>query len=59
MNLGLQALLAFTPIALSGILSGQEDELLHRYAPWFDAPVATRLDDWIRIDGVREGDVQR
>jgi len=40
-------------IAMSGILAGQEDELLARYAPWFGALTATRLDDWIRIDGVR------
>ena len=40
-------------IALSGILAGQEDALLVRFAPWFDQLQATRLDDWIRIDGVR------
>ncbi len=40
-------------IALSGILAGQEDELLLRYAPWFDALTATRQDDWMRIDGIR------
>jgi len=40
-------------IALSGILDGQEHELLLRYAPWFDALVATRDGDWMRIDGVR------
>lgn len=43
-------------IALSGILDGQQDALLDRYAPWF-----TRLDvaidgDWVRIDGVRRDD---
>ncbi len=42
-----------TRIALSGILAGQEDELLQRYAAWFDELKATRQDDWIRIDGVR------
>jgi len=41
-------------IALSGILAGQEDELLARYAEWFDSLVATRREDWIRIDGVRK-----
>jgi ribosomal protein L11 methyltransferase len=40
-------------IALSGILQGQEDELLARYAPWFDALSATRDGDWMRIDGIR------
>jgi ribosomal protein L11 methyltransferase len=40
-------------IAMSGILAGQEDELLLRFAPWFDALTATRQDDWVRIDGVR------
>lgn len=40
-------------IALSGILHGQEDELLQRYAAWFDDLVATRQDDWMRIDGIR------
>ena len=40
-------------IALSGILAGQEDALLVRYAPWFDALQVARQDDWIRIDGVR------
>ncbi len=40
-------------IALSGILQGQEDELLVRYAPWFDALSATRDGDWVRIDGIR------
>jgi ribosomal protein L11 methyltransferase len=40
-------------IALSGILAGQEDELLARYREWFDElRVATR-EDWVRIEGVR------
>src|SRR4249919_2275327 len=38
-------------IALSGILHGQEDALLTRYAAWFDQLQATRLDDWMRITG--------
>lgn len=42
------------PIALSGILRGQEDELLARYAEWFeDLEVATR-EDWVRIGGRRK-----
>ena len=40
-------------IALSGILKEQEDELLARYAPWFDALSATGDGDWMRIDGIR------
>lgn len=40
-------------IALSGILHGQEAELLERYAAWFDDLTATRQDDWMRIDGRR------
>lgn len=40
-------------IALSGILAGQEDALLDRYAPWFDALAVAQEGDWIRIDGVR------
>jgi ribosomal protein L11 methyltransferase len=40
-------------IALSGILAGQEPDLLTRYAPWFEHLRVERLDDWVRIDGVR------
>jgi ribosomal protein L11 methyltransferase len=40
-------------IALSGILHGQEDVLLHRYAEWFDDLQATQLDGWMRITGTR------
>jgi ribosomal protein L11 methyltransferase len=40
-------------IALSGILRGQEDELLLRYSFWFDELAVERLDDWIRITGRR------
>ena len=38
---------------MSGILSGQELDLLDRYAPWFDQLVVAREVDWVRIDGVR------
>ncbi len=42
-------------LALSGILQGQQDELLACYAPWFDdLDVATR-EDWVRITGRRRG----
>ncbi len=40
-------------IALSGILHGQEPELLCQYAQWFDELLATRDGDWMRIDGRR------
>lgn len=40
-------------IALSGILAGQEDEVLARYAQAFDELRADRLEDWIRVTGVR------
>ncbi len=40
-------------IAMSGILAGQEDDLLLRFAPWFERLQVTRDDDWIRINGVR------
>ena len=41
-------------IAMSGILAGQEDELLQRYAEWFDDLRATRQEDWVRIEGRRK-----
>ena len=40
-------------IALSGILAGQEQDLLTRYAEWFDDLRVARREDWIRIDGRR------
>lgn len=40
-------------IALSGILAGQEDEVIARYAPAFDELRVERLEDWVRIDGRR------
>src|SRR5690606_17036151 len=40
-------------IALSGILQGQEGELLERYAAWFDDLRVTVDGDWVRIDGLR------
>ena len=41
-------------IALSGILKGQEDELLLRYTSWFDALTAEECDGWMRISGTRQ-----
>jgi ribosomal protein L11 methyltransferase len=43
------------PFAISGILDGQQDELLARYAEWFDALHVDRLDGWVRISGRRRG----
>jgi len=40
-------------IAMSGILAGQEGELLQRFAPWFDVLAVQHEGDWVRIDGVR------
>ena len=40
-------------IALSGILRGQEPELLQRYTEWFDDLSVSTQEDWVRIDGVR------
>jgi ribosomal protein L11 methyltransferase len=41
-------------LALSGILRGQEEDLLVCYTPWFDdLQVATR-EDWVRIAGTRK-----
>ena len=40
-------------LALSGILEGQQDELLARYGEWFDALRVSQRGDWLRIDGVK------
>ena len=40
-------------LALSGILAGQQDELLVRYGQWFDALAVTERDGWVRIAGRR------
>jgi len=41
-------------IALSGILAGQEDDVLARYAQDFEQLQVARLEDWIRITGIRQ-----
>ncbi len=41
------------PFAISGILQGQQDELLQRYAEWFDQLLVTTREDWVRISGYR------
>ena len=40
-------------IAMSGILAGQEDEVIARYADTFEDLRADRLEDWMRVTGVR------
>ena len=42
-------------LAMSGILAGQEDELLLRYAPWFEDLQVAHQEDWVRISGRRRG----
>ncbi|MBB6186633.1 50S ribosomal protein L11 methyltransferase [Rhodanobacter sp. MP7CTX1] len=41
------------PFAISGILIGQQDELLQRYAEWFDELRVDSREDWVRISGRR------
>jgi len=43
------------PFAISGILVGQQDELLQRYAEWFDDLRVDTREDWVRISGLRRG----
>jgi ribosomal protein L11 methyltransferase len=43
------------PFAISGILDGQQDELLERYDPWFEDLAAASREDWVRIAGRRRG----
>jgi ribosomal protein L11 methyltransferase len=42
------------PFAISGILQGQQDELLQRYAEWFDELRVDTREDWVRISGKRK-----
>ena len=42
-------------LAMSGILKGQEDELLIRFAPWFEQLEVAQQEDWVRISGRRRG----
>ena len=44
---------AGAPFAISGILQGQQDELLQRYGEWFEALSVTTREDWVRISGRR------
>ena len=41
------------PFAISGILDGQQPELLQRYAEWFDELRVDTREDWVRISGRR------
>jgi ribosomal protein L11 methyltransferase len=41
------------PFAISGILDGQQDELLARYGEWFDELRVDKREDWVRISGHR------
>jgi ribosomal protein L11 methyltransferase len=43
------------PFAISGILAGQQDELLQRYTEWFDELRVETREDWVRISGRRRG----
>ncbi|WP_114239696.1 50S ribosomal protein L11 methyltransferase [Dyella sp. C9] len=43
------------PFAISGILQGQEEELLARYAEWFEDLEVAIQEDWVRISGRRTG----
>lgn len=40
-------------IALSGILAGQEADLIARYSAWFEPLTVHRREDWVRIDGIK------
>lgn len=42
------------PFAISGILNGQQNELIARFEPWFETLTVTTREDWIRIDGHRK-----
>ncbi len=42
-------------LALSGILAGQEADLLAGYGEWFDDLCIAQREDWIRISGTRKG----
>jgi ribosomal protein L11 methyltransferase len=41
------------PFAISGILAGQQDELLARYDAWFTDLRVDMREDWVRISGRR------
>lgn len=41
-------------IALSGLLTEQQQEIINAYSPWFILDQAVLLDGWIRVTGVRK-----
>lgn len=41
------------PFAISGILAGQQDELLQCYQEWFEELQVDTREDWVRISGRR------
>jgi len=41
------------PIALSGLLKEQADEVRHAYSPWIDWRESHELEDWALVSGVR------
>jgi ribosomal protein L11 methyltransferase len=41
------------PFAISGILDGQQEDLLQRYAEWLDELRVDTREDWVRISGRR------
>jgi ribosomal protein L11 methyltransferase len=41
------------PFAISGILDGQQEELLQRYGGWFEGLRVDLREDWVRISGRR------
>jgi ribosomal protein L11 methyltransferase len=41
------------PIALSGILPEQADEVIAAWEPWCEGLAASERDGWIRVDGTR------
>lgn len=45
---------AGAPLALSGILDGQQPDLLERYAAWFRDLSVKHRGDWVRVDGYRK-----
>jgi len=40
-------------LALSGILDGQQNELLARYEEWFQQPLVTSREHWVRITAIK------
>jgi ribosomal protein L11 methyltransferase len=43
-------------LALSGILCGQQDELVARYSEWFEGLEVAMREDWVRVTGKRRAE---